>query len=365
MEVPKPDEPRCHVRLNLLRMFQMGLHPEDWVTLKNGKKYKGELGANCRPDGFGILQEDETSFYVGELQNGWKHGRGFMLHFEKWSEKRMVWQKGTYEEIMSTAEFDSCGRVIHVDNVGKYVPQEVNCERWYLTEDGMWNADEFKSEISRYILRSRQWDGAETYYTRYEFYRNARFNDPTHFAKSVSEVHADGQYSFNREAIITPYDRTSLLVCDFNGNVCRLEAGKEALFLMGHHTHSDEYLGYTFSLGTDYKMHIDLMVGDWKEQVPPLAKAHLYSRALGSLIMRCKMLRRRPDLEEYNVVLQAVQGDEWTIEEDQLNTWLMSAKAGVRYRITCVDPDLLAAVAPQAKDILDYIDSKLSSDGAK
>ena len=342
----------------------MGLNPKDWITLKNGKKYKGSLAPNGRPDGFGILQEDEQTFYAGEFSGGWRNGRGFRVHFEKWTEDRMVWVKGTYEEIMSTAEFDSCGRVIHVDNVGHYVPDKVNCERWWLTHDGIWENDEFKGEVSRAPLRCRQWDGAETYYTRYEFYRNSRFNDPTHFTNKVSEVHADGQYSFNREAFIAPYDNTSLLVCDFNGNVCRLEAGREAAWLYGRHTHSDEYIIYTFSLSKDYKTHIDLMIGDWKEKVPALAKAHLYSRALGSLIMRCKM-KGRPEVADYDKVRNRVQGDEWTIEEDPHNTWLLSAKAGERFRITGVDADELAEVAAQTQDILSYIDSKLLAHGYK
>ena len=336
----------------------MGLYPEDWVTLTSGKKYKGDLDSHCRPDGFGIQQEDEHTFYAGEFRNGWKHGRGFLVHFEKWTEKRKVWKKGTYEEIMATAEFDSCGRVIHVDNVGKYIEDDVKCERWYLTEDGIWEYDKFKKEESRATFRYPEWSDAETYYTRYEFYHESRFYDPTHFPNQVVSVKPDGQYSFNREAFIAPYDNTSLLVCDFNGNVCRLEAGKEVEILYSHHTHSDEYIVYTFSLSRDYKTHIDLMVHDWKENKPALAKQHLYSRALGSLIMRCS-LKGRPELKEYNMVLQRVKGDKWTIEEDLHNTWLLSAQAGQRFRITGVNAAELAAVAEKTEEMLNYIDSKL------
>ena len=337
----------------------MDLNPEKWVTLASGKQYKGQLNVRCQPEGFGICQESKNSFYVGEFCNGWRHGRGFLLHFERWTEDRMVWQQGSYEEVMATAEFDSCGRVIHVDNVGKYVPDKVTCERWYITDDGIWEADRYKHDVSRAVLQSPAWTDAVTAYTHYEFYRESYFREPTRFFREVKEARPDGQYSFNRGAFIAPYDRTSLLVCDADGNVCRVEAGKEFCMRYDTHAHSTEYITYTLSMSKDYKKHIDLLIEDVSGRTPALAGQPLYSRALGSLIERCKR-EKRPEAEEYREALDKVQGDEWTIDADLHNTWLYSVQAGERFRITGCDPEQLAEVAAQTKEILEYIERKLN-----
>lgn len=341
-------------------MAHLGLYPEDWVTLESGEKYKGGLNNRCRPEGFGIRQEGTNTFYVGEFLNGWRHGRGFLLHVEKWTEKRMVWQHGTYEEVMATAEFDSCGRVIHVDNVGKYVPDTVHLERWYITDDGVWEADKYLHDISRSVLQSPAWADALTAFSSYEFYNESPARCPTRFFKEVKTVHADGQYAFNREAFISPYDRTSLLVCDADGNVCRVEAGKEYCFLYDSLTTKKEYITYTLSMSADYKKHIDLILEDWGDNKPALARQTLYARALGSLIERCER-KNRPTAAEY---IKAIgekakeMKDEWTIEAELHNTWLYSAKAGERYRISGCDVQELAGVAAQVNDIIQYIDSK-------
>ena len=100
----------------------MNLYPKDWLALPDGRRYQGETLQNSGiPHGLGIVTlGDDHHFYVGEFAYGKRHGRGFLLTHKEWDAVESVWVNGTYEEVMKTAEFDCCGRVIHVDRVGHY-----------------------------------------------------------------------------------------------------------------------------------------------------------------------------------------------------------------------------------------------------
>ena len=110
----------------------MRLEPEQWLTLPDGRRYQGETDeVTNMPDGLGIITcEDFNHFYVGEFRDGKRCGRGFLLTHEQWSAVEPVWVNGSYEEVMATAEFDSCGRVIHTDRVGHYENRNIQHEAW-------------------------------------------------------------------------------------------------------------------------------------------------------------------------------------------------------------------------------------------
>ena len=61
------------------------------------QRYKGEEApVTGLPHGMGILAYDECHFYIGELCQGKRHGRGFMFLKKVTSEVKPVWHRGTY-----------------------------------------------------------------------------------------------------------------------------------------------------------------------------------------------------------------------------------------------------------------------------
>ena len=353
-------------------MIEMGFNLEKWVTLKNGAKYKGALNREGEPHGFGIKKEGARTFYVGEFFQGRKEGRGFLLNYEEWTEDRLVWKQGTYEEVMETAVFDNCGRIIHVDNVGKHIPTQVNCERWFMANDGVWDDNAFKRIVSQSQLRSPVWKDAQTAITTHEYYKGHFNNRPTRFSKQIKYVHADGKYSFSHPAFVSVYDPLSIIVCTFYGDVFRLEAGKEVVLKDYNTTTTSKEHVYTFSMGKNYKNHVDLMRKAWNGTLPSNAPVHLYNRALNSLIFLCEV-RNRPDLKEYADAISermpeakiqqtewgsfiiSLPDDEWRLNEDNNNAWLFSTKAEDSIRITGYEPKDLAEVAEQTSGLWTYI----------
>ena len=201
----------------------MRLYPEKWQELPDGRRFRGEISQETNlPDGLGIVTcEDFNHFYVGEFRNGKRCGRGFLLHHEKWSALESVWVRGSYEEVMSTAEFDSCGRIIHVDNVGHYDKQTVYHEKWTKECDGIWDDDHQVSEISPNEIHKAPWKWAMTMYD-YDCYGRQEVDLSRGFKNHISEAKSDGAYSFNGRAYVTVYDDSHLLFCDCHGHVFTL-----------------------------------------------------------------------------------------------------------------------------------------------
>lgn len=201
----------------------MRLKPEKWQALPDGRRYQGSLNNETNlPDGLGIVTcEDFNHFYVGSFRNGKRHGRGFLLVHEKWSAEEPVWVNGSYEEVMATAHFDNCGRVIHVDKVGHYENHTANHEKWRKECDGIWENDSFVSEISSDALRQEPWKSAMTLYS-YDHYGNPVTDFRKAFTNHIADAEPDGAYSFNGRAYVTAYDDTHLLFCDCRGHVFTL-----------------------------------------------------------------------------------------------------------------------------------------------
>ena len=75
------------------------------------RKFWGEKAPDGTPAGFGVWVER----YIRRITDA--------IHL-------------SYEEVMSTAEFDSCGRVIHTGPAYRYVTREV--EEWVVLDIGWW-----------------------------------------------------------------------------------------------------------------------------------------------------------------------------------------------------------------------------------
>lgn len=205
----------------------MILYTERWMQLPDGRRYQGECDETTHlPQGLGIIALDKDHFYVGEFKQGKRHGRGFIIYHEVYSRKEQVWVSGSYEEVMATAEFDSCGRVIHTDVVGHNEMRMVTNENWNKLQDGIWDDDNFISPVDLSPLKQNPWKWAETIYTHTDFYDN-KPGYPSTYNNNISSARKDGSYSFNGKAFVTVYDDSHLMFCDRYGHVFILGDNEE------------------------------------------------------------------------------------------------------------------------------------------
>ena len=217
----------------------MLLYPNEWLALPDGRRYQGETLENSNvPHGLGIITlDDYLHFYVGEFVNGKKHGRGFTLTHKKWEAVESVWVNGTYEEVMATAEFDSCGRVIHTDRVGHYENQTVHHEQWIKDCDGIWADDSFIKPCDPDALKRTPWKWAMTLYD-YNSNGSPIVKYADAFTKHIADAEPDGGYSFNGRAYVTVFDNEHLLFCERNGHVFKLGLDETHDYHIGWFWHS-------------------------------------------------------------------------------------------------------------------------------
>lgn len=364
---------------------KLAIYPEYWVKIMDGyakgKRYMGETSIGfSRPDGMGIIERKKNTYYVGEFENGQAYGRGFMLTYKKWQEKHKETVQGTYEEVMETAVFDDCGRVIHCDPVYHTVEFTEDKERWQIIDDGIWEMDSFHQPVSMQIFQSEWWKDAQMGYIVLDVYRHSGSLSPRYTTKPLSARTDEGLISLEEGELITVYDNLSLLVLPHSGAPFRLEVGQEHIIYRASTSESGRELIYTFSLGKDYKKYIDLQLQEWyngNAVKPSMAAEFLYTRAINSLVFLCND-HYRPETKEYAMTIlkripqtrlkeERVDGtyvvempdDEWTISAQLDHTWIYSAKAKNRIRITGRDVEGIAEIAERAADIWAYIKSKL------
>ena len=111
-----------------MRMF----YGKNWKELEDGRLLYGSL------DGLGSVVTGDEKIYSGQLKNGVLDGYGFAFTKKEWEET--ITRKRTYEEVMETAEFDSCGRVIWCD--GSPITYQKHHEDWPNVGTGLWKNGE-------------------------------------------------------------------------------------------------------------------------------------------------------------------------------------------------------------------------------
>ena len=363
---------------------KLAYFPERWVQIMDGeaagKRYVGGLTYSGRPEGFGVLQLEPDVYYVGQFLNGQAHGRGFILAYKEWTEKTTVTYQGTYEEVMATAEFDSCGRVVHCDPVVHTKEVDQTIEQWHIERDGKWTMDKLVKELAPTILTSEAWREAVLGYSTGEVFDRFDSFAPRYKTRPLRDREEDGSIKLENYWFVTPFDNISLLVLPNHGAPFRLEIGQEVVIYEPHSVDSGWESIYTFSLGRDYKRYIDLMRAEWQAKrvvQPAMAAEFLYTRSLNSLVFLCDktdkfkpkdyaaaILSRMPEvklLEERTdgTVVLSLPNDEWTICAQLKHTWLYSAKAKDRIRITCRKAESIAEIATRAQEIWDYINGTL------
>ena len=364
---------------------KMYLSPEEWVQITDGyakgKRYNGSVSLGySRPEGMGILKIKKDLYQVGEFDNGQLCGRGLMLQRKEWMEDVTFTTRGTYEEVMATAEFDSCGRVISCQPVTHTHTQKEKRERWIISQDGIWSNGEFRNETPKNILNSEWWKEAQIGFMHIQTYDNHPSTDARYRSKALSAMDDEHMLELEGHLLLTVYDNLSLLAFA-HGLPFRLDVGKEFVLPSQNYPGSITEYHYTFSLGKNYKKYIDLQLQEWqkKRMIRPavMVAEHLYTRSLNSLIFLCeheykptpkayaeaiiarvpeaKIIEDRPD----GTVVVALPDDEWTICAQRDHSWIYSAKAKDRLRLTNRKPEEIANVAAQAQEIWQYIQKSL------
>ena len=189
-----------------------------------------ELEASTE-NGYGIRSfADEnhkvTALYVGGFRDGLRSGRGFMLHLKETEIKRQ--RKATYEDVMETAEFDSCGRVIHVDNIQTVTWTEIR-RSWMLADDGLWADDAFVQPVERDFSpwedRSLEiaWDHIENGEVQYHHLTR---QEPIRDCKGEGWLDLDGIF----HVFLTPLPDGRLLMLHDDGCCFALEPGESRVW---------------------------------------------------------------------------------------------------------------------------------------
>lgn len=355
--------------------MELNLKPERWMHLPDGRKYLGELDViTLEPNGLGIVELGEGTYYAGEFRSGIMAGRGMILTYKEWVSLDQVWRPGSYEETMATAQFDSVGRVTHVDSVGTWEKQQVRHSHWRKDQDGYWENNTFQREMNRGPLGRDPWKNARTTYIQCDLY-HGQCHYPHIYQRDFDQLTMGGEYCFNHGAYITLHDNLHIMACSNRGQVFILAPGEEVVFHSRDTVdHTEEHI-ITLSFGQQYQEHIRMMIAAW-DQIPQLPVTKLYHKALASVIFGLQA-QQIPDPEDYAKALKAsfpkithslsaegalivqLKSDIWTIERTASQVWLYSATGKQRIRLTGRDPDSVAYWAAHQDDILQEVQNQL------
>ena len=206
---------------------------EDWPMSPDGKRwYDGREGEQTGvPNGLGILEYSKESYYVGEVREGKRHGRGFMLRQETRVTKEQYFHHYSYEEVMATAEFDSCGRVIHTGPSGEVRTQEKREVFFVKEQDGQWENDHFTQPIDLTLLHSEQF--SQCVLTNHHILLTS--NDYAvvwgPYVTPVSDVTDKGLITFNGyDCFVTPYDAHRLLLLTNEKSIFIVGVGEASMW---------------------------------------------------------------------------------------------------------------------------------------
>ena len=223
------------------------LWPDDWDKTPDGSKYQGQTDPlSGQPNGLGILKLRGQDFYVGELRQGKRHGRGFVLHLKVERKRETYYHRYSYEEVMSTAEFDSCGRVIHTGPGGEVRTIEKKEGTYIKEKDGWWEDDVFKRPADLSLLQGEPFCQCELSYQDGEVSKENPDRFIIHYGPyvaSLSEMTDRGVVKFNGyESFVTPYDDHRLLVLTSDHALFIVGAGEisewKTISKYGHHMRS-------------------------------------------------------------------------------------------------------------------------------
>lgn len=237
----------------------MILHPEEWALLPYGRRYKGETDKSTMlPNGLGIIAIDDNHFYAGEFVGGKRHGRGFVIERTVEEREEDVWVNGTCEEVMATAHFDDAGRAISYDQVGHHEHRLVKHTTWTKKHDGKWDSDAYASDADLAALHRYPWKWAVASMCITHFHNGVPESMPSQYETRINEASAEGDFSLNGKAFVTPYDERHLLFCSRYGDVFVLADGEEH-HLSSRYRDGKERGCFSFSLRIDSPDYYTMM----------------------------------------------------------------------------------------------------------
>lgn len=185
-----------------------------WDTCPLGKKYLGSTDPKSGlPDGLGLLEVAPELLYAGELRQGRRQGRGFMLRLKDYSRTERYYHRFSYEQVMRTADFDSCGRVTHTGPGGEWRTERIEDFRLEKEQDGMWEDDVLVSEVDESLLHGEPWiycalTSADIFYRRGAAPK--MIHTSTH---TLAELEAGGVLKVDGQTLfVSPYGDDGLLV---------------------------------------------------------------------------------------------------------------------------------------------------------
>lgn len=218
----------------------------EWQQLPNGLYYHGEtdletglpegLGVQVLIAGIGTGFRKEYAYYIGQFHNGKREGHGYVLHYKEVEDQ--YWQRGTYEEVMATAEFDSCGRPIHYQNVGKWVT--TTFWRWVIEQNGLWAGDVLVSqdpynfskidpwvkgrfEMTVQQLAENEWKDVE-----YNWHNSENF----HYSLSENFGYWTNKWpGYDNCVAVNKFNRERLIVCNEYAHVFTVGYGQQHIFI--------------------------------------------------------------------------------------------------------------------------------------
>ncbi len=196
--------------------------------------YRGQLDEDGVPSGVGLMCVGEGLIYVGEVVRWERQGRGYMLRLKV--TKKEVTRRKTYEEVMETAEFDSCGRPIHYDE-SPFITEVHTLEEWSIEDDGLWEEDSFRTPLERDFSA---YPHMELEAVKFDvFDGKAKYR---HYPDTF-EIGPNGADD-DKDVRITPLPGGRIMVCDSFGAAFALSPGDE----------------YSFDISPDYRMLYTLKV---------------------------------------------------------------------------------------------------------
>lgn len=203
-----------------------------WTELPDGIRLLGDQ------NGLGCIRGQDNLAYAGELKNGTPNGYGF--GFRKKVTVKTWTRRPTYEEVMSTAEFDSCGRVIYCD--GSMVTEHRDIVEWVNEGIGLWRdgklVERSKMEFPKGLVLTAQWD-------EYTFKKLNHEYLPEDMP--LDEADADGRISAGwYSACVQPLPDGRIMVVEDHGAVAILAPGDS--FTFEHDKNPTCYNAYTYKL---------------------------------------------------------------------------------------------------------------------
>ena len=211
-----------------------------WIDLPDGRRLLGdENGLGCIVDPAAETADGASEIaFAGELKGGVLNGYGFV--FRKKVTEETYTRRPTYEEVMSTAEFDSCGRVIYCD--GSMRTEVRRNVEWIKEGIGLWK-DGRLVELSKMVfpeglVLTAKWDEYTYEKLNYEYMPE----DMPLSGANEDGVLEKGWY----KACVQPLPDGRIMVLEGHGAVAILAPGDS--FTFEHDKNPTCYNTYTYTL---------------------------------------------------------------------------------------------------------------------